>query len=278
MAEESGSLPPSSSFNGFSVALIVFILFISLLTSYILSASYIIWRAEGIWRLPFGASAFKSLWAAIKSVRVPSWMIFSSDKQSTQIFYKNIDQEMIIIDSIVGDDVNNPVAVSPRGESRKSSRHSSMESLGVGILSSVSSSPLVRVQQNSPQTSSASEPIQIINLAERMEEGEMKCGSPLSGSLDSRKRRRSVPLNSGLLRIKQSIQAAQNFISPMKFWDWEPTANYDSAYSMPVTSNSFFAMKSPDNSTVSLLHVARSWDESRSRRQINYSTFSVDAY
>jgi hypothetical protein len=29
---------------------------------------------------------------------------------------------------------------------------------------------------------------------------------------------------------------------------------------------------------VSLLHVARSWDESRSRRQINYSTFSVDAY
>ena len=97
--------------------IIVFILLVSLTASYVVAASIVIHRQEGIWRLPFGASAVKSLCRAISSISVGDFLpkrfyttvdeadseLSSSVDQAKTVSLRNKlgDNESIVVDSVI---------------------------------------------------------------------------------------------------------------------------------------------------------------------------------
>lgn len=101
--------------------IIVFIILVSLTASYVIAASIVIHRQEGIWRLPFGSSAVNTLFRAMSSISVADFLprrwyrrfyttvdetdseVSSSDDQAKTVTLRNklADNESIVVDSVI---------------------------------------------------------------------------------------------------------------------------------------------------------------------------------
>jgi hypothetical protein len=302
-----GGVAASLSFSNW--CLVFFLLFFSLLASYILSASYVIWRHEGIWRLPFGASAFKSLLSAIKSVRFP----YLSPSSSRTTLYRDLEEVTVAVDMDVmlaeEEAYQQPPQVSDKRPGIHGSHSQLVKNLALGKLwgddpqlqhqhlhQPAGGSPRPNAKalsNNSPHEETREDTDADAEKKEELEHARVVLHNVQGqevGAGTGRKRRLSY--NSSFARLKRSLQAAQYFINPRNFWEsnnhsssntsgaresGESNQNpYHNAYSMPSVASSSTSLYSKDFSrSTSSQQLAKSWDGGvRSLLPISYATFS----
>jgi hypothetical protein len=151
--------------------------------------------------------------------------------------------------------------------------HSAKDKSKLSPIMNGSASSKVLLSHSSPQTT-ASELSEPLSDEDTMERGEPQIAVALS-DFEQRKRMLGFSYKMSILKIKKSLQAAQQLINPRNFWEWEPSTS-PAISSMPAASNVLFLSKSADSLSSTTL-LAKSWDEGRMGRQFQYSTFSITA-
>jgi hypothetical protein len=194
--------------------LIVFILVVSLLSSYIISASFIIWRSEGIWRLPFGPNACKSLCRAVSNL---SFADFFTSKFSTGEAASRGDEEAsvitkvgntVIVDSIVDMAPNTLQRIQPSSSSPTSVQP-----------------PVGDEGASSSGYAKFPFPIDFRGYGQSGDSVDIESGEKIKVDFtlypaESYIREKQCPMSANTLwRLKKGLLAAQQLISPRRFWD-----------------------------------------------------------
>ena len=237
MAVEATDIAGSSSASSY---VIVVILFVSLLTSYLVSASFVIWRTEGIWRLPIhcGPTVVKNFCQCFSSISFSDYLSrryyttlgeadSSHDDKPVTLRNKLGSKESLVVDSIIDVVPSTIQHISPqrrssRGDKRQPTlpifiQHES-EIIGrdveEGYQGSSDSDPSSSSRQSIETTRSQSL-LQPFNIDSPSSPRNIFIPVPRSNNnfLSSYK----ISEN-GLWRLNQGLKAAQQLINPRSFW------------------------------------------------------------
>ena len=245
MAVEASEIGSSSSIGSYAI---VIILFVSLFTSYLVSASFVIWRTEGIWRLPIhcGPTVVKNFCQCFSSISFSDYLSrryytrvgevedSTHDDKPVALRNKLGSKESIIVDSIIDVVPSTIQHISPHRGSRGDKRQPTLP-IFIQHESEIDQDLERGYQGKNDSDSSSSSHETIDRTRSQSPLHPFNIDSPDTSSSHARNIHVPVPRSNnnnnnthflssykisenGLWRLNQGLKAARELINPRSFW------------------------------------------------------------